>query len=108
MEKNKILEAAQKENNDEFKNKKFQRTRSIGKTSVVIVLAILGIVESIRYENAIYIMLIPVMFMTTIDSIIKVVFKKADKSETIMMWFELTVLILVIVGYILKTWLKLW
>jgi len=108
MEKNKILEAAQKENNDEFKNKKFQRTRSMGKASVVIVLAILGIVESIRYENAIYIMLIPVMFMTTIDSIIKVVFKKADKSETIMMWFELTVLILVIVGYILKTWFKLW
>lgn len=95
------------QNNDELNERKYQRAQSLGKTSVVIVLATLGFVETFRYDNAIIIMLIPVLFMATIDSLIKVIFKKTDKTKIYFLWIQAIILIVTIIVYILKTWLQL-
>ncbi|SRR5690554_6215598 len=108
MDKNRILEIAQKENNDELKEKRYQRAQLIGKTSIIFALAILGFVESFRYENAIYIMIIPGIFLITVESVINVIFKKTSKRQVYLMWFEIIGLVTIITIYILKTWLNLW
>jgi cytochrome bd-type quinol oxidase subunit 2 len=105
MDKNRILEVATKENNDEFIKKKYERAQVFGKSAILGVLAIIGFIESFRYENAVWMMIIPAIAMILTDSLIKVIYKKDGKSSVVLFCFEIAAFIFVVISYIIKTWI---
>lgn len=105
MDRDRILEVAKNENNDELSNKNYTTAKLISRTVPLIVLCILAMIEYSRYPAIVWIMLIPINAMYFTDSLIRVIYKKADKVDFWLTWLMLFALLFCITMYIIEFWL---